>query len=485
MSNIPSIIFRADGDNNTGLGHMVRSAALAGMLNEQYNCILATRCHLESLLEELKGNFSRIINLPEMDIIEEARHLSTFASSKDLLILDGYHFDSVYQQAMADQGLEFFCIDDIHAYDFSAKVIINHSGGLTPLDYHSLELTQFFLGPRFALLRKPFLEAAKNKRDAVRDKNCFICFGGADPGNKTMEILKDLNARQDIHFHHFHVVTGPAYAYQDELQEMAATHPNITLYNALSPERMIEVMQQCSFAICSPSGVMYEYLTVGGIVFLEQIADNQKDVIRYFTEEGLAFRFADLGKINSLQIENALTRSAEYFDGRSGERFHKILGQYFDGRKLTVRKARITDLECCFNWVNDAEVRMQSYNQHPIAMETHGQWFRQKLEDPSSYYYLLEMDGNPVAQIRFQIQDNEAVLGYLVDSSIRSKGLGTTILGKGIEQFVKDYQKPVHIVGYVKRTNIPSQRSFERLAFYKEDTDAYMDSYKYTMIYGH
>lgn len=464
---------------------MVRSAALAGMINEQYNCILATRCRLQSLLDELQHNFSRIITLPKINYKEEAEQLSSFATSRDLLILDGYNFDGAYQKELTEQGFEFFCIDDIHAYDFYAKVIINHSGGMSPVDYHSIPSTQFFLGPRFALLRKPFLEAAKNKRDAVSDKNCFICFGGADPKNKTMEVLQDLNSRHDVHFHHFHVVTGPAYTYQEELQDMAASHQNITLYNALSPEQMIEVMQQCSFAICSPSGVMYEYLTVGGIVFLEQIADNQKDVIRYFTEEGMAFRFADLGKINSLQIENALSRTAEYFDGRSGERFHKILGQYFDGRKLTVRKATINDLECCFNWVNDPEVRMQSYNQHPIAMEQHGQWFRQKLEDPSSYYYLLEMDGNPVAQIRFQVQENEAVLGYLAASSIRSKGLGTTILGKGIEEFLKDYKKPVHIVGYVKRTNFPSQRSFERLAFYQEDTDAYMDSYKYTMIYGH
>jgi UDP-2,4-diacetamido-2,4,6-trideoxy-beta-L-altropyranose hydrolase len=480
-----TIIFRADGDNNIGLGHLVRSAALSGMLNEKYNCILVTRCRLQSLLDHLQHNFSRIITLPKINYQTEAEQLSSFATFRDLLILDGYNFDGAYQKELTQQGFEFFCIDDIHAYDFYAKVIINHSGGLSPMDYHSIPSTQFFLGPCFALLRKPFLEAAKNKRGVISDKNCFICFGGADPKNKTMEVLKDLNSRHEVHFHHFHVVTGPAYTYQKELQEWGASHQNITLHYALSPEEMTIVMQQCSFAICSPSGVMYEYLTVGGIVFLEQIADNQKDVIRYFTQEGMAFRFAELGKINSLQIENALSRTAEYFDGRSAERFNRILGQYFEGRRLTVRKTEIQDLECSFEWINDPDVRKQSYNQQPITLEQHTAWFMQKLEDPSSYYYLLEMEGIPVAQIRFQVSGNEAVLGYLAAASIRSKGLGTTILGKGIDRFVKDYQQPVHIIGYVKRTNLPSQRSFERLAFCKEDTDAYPDSYKYTMIYGH
>lgn len=463
---------------------MIRSSALATMINEQYNCILATRCNVKPVLDELRDNFDKIITLPESSYKEEAANFSTIASTNDLFILDGYHFDSAYQQVLVEQGIDFFCIDDIHAYNFYAKVIINHTGGLSHFDYRSIPSTQYFFGPHFALLRKPFLEAAKNRREAVSNKNCFICFGGADPNNKTMEVLQDLNARRDVHFNHFHVVTGPAYIHQKELEEYTYNFHNISLHYALSPRQMVDIMQECSFAICSPSGVMYEYLTVGGIVFLEQIADNQTDVIRYFTEAGMAFRFIDLGKLSSLQMENALLTSAEYFDGRSGERFNKIFNQYFEGRKLSIRKAGINDLKYCFEWANDPVVRMQSYNQEPIAMEQHSSWFRQKLEDPSSYYYILEMDGIPVAQIRFQVSGHEAVLGYLAGSRIRSMGLGTTILGKGIEQFVTDYQQPIHIIGYVKRTNLPSQRSFERLAFIKEDTDTYMDSFKYTMIYG-
>jgi hypothetical protein len=38
-------------------------------------------------------------------------------------------------------------------------------------------------------------------------------------------------------------------------------------------------------------------MSVGGVVFLEQIADNQEDVIKYMTEEGLAFLIKDIGNI--------------------------------------------------------------------------------------------------------------------------------------------------------------------------------------------
>ena len=81
----------------------------------------------------------------------------------------------------------FFCIDDIHAYPFYAKAIINHSGGLKPTDYQALPGTLFYLGLRYALLRDDFLQAARNRNHKRDPGNCLICFGGADPGNKTLD----------------------------------------------------------------------------------------------------------------------------------------------------------------------------------------------------------------------------------------------------------------------------------------------------------
>ena len=95
----------------------------------------------------------------------------------------------------------------------------------------------------------------------------------------------------------------------------------------------------------------------------------------------------------------------------------------------------------------------------------------------------MEIGAKPIAQIRFEVKGNEAMLGYLADESIRNKGLGTTILSKGIEKFVEDYRKDVRIVGYVKESNFASCRSFEKLAFNRTRTDDYPDSFKYIMHY--
>lgn len=477
-----TIVFRADGSSEIGLGHLVRSSALALMLKDEFECILATRCKIDSLLESLKPSFSKIISLPEKAYSLEPQLLANSLPVNNLIVLDGYNFDAQYQKLLVEFGFDLFSIDDIHAFQFHSKVIINHAGGINPHDYQALPFTQFNLGPSYSLLRKPFLEAASHRRNALTDNNCFVCFGGADPENKTLEILKDKNIRGFEKFKHFHVVVGNGYKWKSEL-EAFVQRQNITLHYALSAEGMVALMQRCSYAICSPSSIVYEYMSVGGVVFLEQIADNQKDIIKFFFEQEMAFKLNELALLNESKIEKAFYKQAKFFDGASAERFKKIFRQFFLAKKIAIRKADSKDLETSFNWANDPEVRSQSYNQNQINLSDHIKWFNNQMINPKSYFYILELEGNPVAQIRFQVNGEEAVLGYLADKSIRSKGLGTNILSAGIEKFIQDFDGPVKIIGFVKASNIPSQRSFEKLPFIKEKSSEHEDSYKYTLQY--
>ena len=478
---VPKIFFRADGNEKIGLGHITRSSALASTINSDYDCILATRCKISHVLEAISHIYKHIVQLPETDFHSEATRASDIFENADLIILDGYPFDAGYQQELLKQEFDFFSIDDIHASPFFSRIIINHGGGIRPFDYKARPATQFYLGPSYSLLRKPFLDAAKKRRNKVINKNCFVCFGGADPENKTLEILRSDNIRE--HFEQFHVVAGSAYKYKEELKRFADSKENIFLYSSLSSEEIVSLMKQCCFAICSPSTIVYEYMSVGGIVFLEQIADNQEHVIKYMTGEGLAFLINDIGNIEENSLKLSLEKQSLYFDGRSDERFRKIFRQHFYGKNMVIRRAENMDLQICFNWANDKAVREQSYNQNPIGFDEHTEWFHQKRNDPDSFFYIIEMDGEPIAQVRFQVSGGEAVLGYLADEKIRNKGLGTAILSKGIEKFVNDYRNPIQIVGYVKNSNYPSQHSFEKLAFVKTKSTKYPDSFKYTMYY--
>lgn len=478
---LKKVIFRADGNSEMGLGHLIRSSAFATAINKKYHCTLVTRCTLSKIIEDLSTVFAKVVILDDADAASELQLYDLYDSSSSLLILDGYEFTTAYQEALVNKGLSFICIDDIHAYRFYAKAIVNHSGGLTFKDYKAPPDTQFYFGPQYSLLRKPFLDASKQRRTSIDNRNCFVCFGGADPGNMTLAVLRTETVINQ--FDYFHVVVGAGFEHLNVLESFAQIQKNISLHVNLQAHDMVTLMQKCAFAICAPSTIVYEYMSVGGVVYLKQTADNQKDVISYMTAKGFAFELNKIQSVSKKEMLSSLNKQAGSFDGNSAERLTKVVDQCFLLAETTIRRAVLTDVIVSFNWANDPVVRNQSFSTETIIFENHQKWFASKMEDEKSFFYIIENRNIPVGQIRFQVANGNAVISYLADKDVRNNGMGVAILTKGIEVFTREYNQPVNIIGSVKNSNIASQRSFEKLAFEKQNNDEFPDSVKYIMRY--
>ena len=109
------VVFRADGNSELGMGHIIRSSALADAIRANYYCILVTRCKVETVLEEIKSVFDEIVQIPETGFISEAQSFSESFNTTDLIVLDGYAFDTEYQKILVKHGFDIFCIDDIQS----------------------------------------------------------------------------------------------------------------------------------------------------------------------------------------------------------------------------------------------------------------------------------------------------------------------------------------------------------------------------------
>lgn len=476
-----SIIFRADGSSTIGLGHIVRTGALADMIGDGKAKILYTRCAIPSVLEDAQKIFDDIVKLPEeQDYDKEAQFLAAAATTQDIVVLDGYDFNHSYQDIIQSNGASLVCIDDIYSGYFNSAVVINTAGGISPEDYQASPATQFYLGPGYALLRKPFLNTVKDNK--ATNKHVFICLGGADPGNATLEVLRFLVTLN--RFKGFKIVVGAAYRFTDELMAFVASNNlEVNVLKSLNAVEMAQTMASCSYAVCSPSTISYEYMSLGGVLYLKQIADNQKDMLHYLVAEGLAFHLEDAGRTTNIEEQESLQKQLTVFDGKAAARLKKIFDTLFLSTTITIRRARPEDVMYCYDWANDAAVREQSFNSKEIPLADHKIWFAEKLSDEQCFFYILELAGKPIAQIRFQVSKDGATLGYLIDKANRGQGLGTTILSKGIRAFIKDFGNRGSIMGYVKFSNIASQRSFEKLKFRKTTAAAYADAYKYTMEY--
>lgn len=319
MKGKTNIYFRADGNSQIGLGHVIRSLALVEMLRNSFPCHFIIRNPLPTLKSQILELCESIVELPENDEAEAKKIAEELLTNQDIIVLDGYHFRTEYQRAIKKSKAKLVCIDDIFAHHFLADIIINHAGGVSPAQYSAEAHTQFLLGLKYALLRKPFREASKAKQAAQRNA-IFICLGGADPNNDTIQVIQKGIAHTE--FETFYVVVGAAYIYRAELEALVNTlSQKIVILQNISAEEMVAYMQKCKVAITSPSTISYEYLSIGGILHLKVTADNQKNINKYFLESGLAFSFDDFPIQQENKVEKALSLQRAYFDGKTQDRF--------------------------------------------------------------------------------------------------------------------------------------------------------------------
>ncbi|KAA2245345.1 UDP-2,4-diacetamido-2,4,6-trideoxy-beta-L-altropyranose hydrolase [Chitinophaga agrisoli] len=458
--------FRADGNSSIGLGHVVRSCALAAMLRDDFECHFFIREPSPVLREQILESCQEVHILPaDTDYLEEAEKLTGILTGEEIVVLDGYNFDTAYQEIIRKTGCKLVCIDDIHAYKFLADVVINHAGGMSREDYDTKPFTQLYLGTEYALLRRDFLEEAKN-RSLAKDKEIFICLGGADINNDLIGILSFLEANGVKE--KCNIVLGSAYRHFEELKAMLErTSLQTEVIRNASPKEMIAVMKRSACAICPPSTISYEYLSLGGVLYLKQTADNQKDVLSFFVKKGLAFDLKEFGSIDETRIQASLKAQALFFDGRSDERLRLIFERLHDRYALTVRRACADDVLLFYNWANDPEVRAAALSTAPIPRESHISWFNAKQQDENAFMYVVSWNNDEMGQVRFDTEKGKerAVIDYSIDKRYRNKGLGAAMLKMATEWFVKELGHSILLEAVVKTDNIASNRVFENLGF--------------------
>jgi RimJ/RimL family protein N-acetyltransferase len=131
--------------------------------------------------------------------------------------------------------------------------------------------------------------------------------------------------------------------------------------------------------------------------------------------------------------------------------------------QLKLRLARAEDAPLYYDWVNESEVRRQSFQTEPISWELHQTWFQKKLADPNCFLGVLEAETLPVGQIRFDLKGEEAIVDYSLDVLVRGRGWATQLIRLGM-QLLRNTQI-TYLRADVKPENTASRMVFLRLGF--------------------
>jgi RimJ/RimL family protein N-acetyltransferase len=138
---------------------------------------------------------------------------------------------------------------------------------------------------------------------------------------------------------------------------------------------------------------------------------------------------------------------------------------------FSLRRATADDMMLYFQWANDPDVRRNAFHQEPILLASHQDWFIRKIADKQSYLYVLEKQGAPAGQIRFDMTENGiAEIDFSIAPEFRGQGLGAELLRYGVEALVNDTHISLVVQGIVKKENIASCQAFLRAGFVEQDS---------------
>jgi UDP-2,4-diacetamido-2,4,6-trideoxy-beta-L-altropyranose hydrolase len=466
------VIFRADGGPTIGMGHFIRTLALAEMLKDDFYCIYATQSPTDYQINEIESVCHERIDTPA-----DETHFDVFLDmlkGDEIVVLDNYYFSTEYQRAIKAKGCKLVCLDDMHDKHYVADVVINHA----PLNkslFSTAIYTRLLIGFDYALLRSDFFQKHPNREIPKTFKKVFLCIGGADFNNLTSKILDDLIELNQIEL--ITVVIGNAYQSYNTLIKKIDNYSKkkqIELFRNLDAGKLIEKMRLSDFAIVPCSTILLETITQRVPVITGYYIENQKEIAKNLKNKFNSILVLD--DLNNTKIEQ---KHVEYLANSFMQPYAPLINKNIRERIITVfnslenefelkcRNAEIKDADTYFLWANNESVRTNAINPEKIEYNNHIKWFNLKLKSNESLLFIFEKGNSTIGQVRFDKSDSYYVVDYSVDEKIRGKGFGTSILKLGFEKLKNECKNETNckVKALVKVNNKASSSVFERFNF--------------------
>ncbi|MBN4071298.1 GNAT family N-acetyltransferase, partial [Crocinitomix catalasitica] len=147
---------------------------------------------------------------------------------------------------------------------------------------------------------------------------------------------------------------------------------------------------------------------------------------------------------------------------------------------LKLRKVAEDDLMKVYNWSNDPSVRSQSYNSAEITLDEHKTWFAKLLENENAFMFIGLKDQVDVGMVRIREEDEETVIGVLVDKNHRGQGFAAELVKLGCKEWRKINSSEV--TAYIKKDNKASVAAFEKAGFRLSREEVHKGSPSYIYI---
>lgn len=323
---IPSLIVRADAGPEIGLGHLVRSLALAQAWRARGGPVtLATAT--------APGDVPSSVDLEDVRIVRlSARHpdpRDAGAVSELLMgggaawvVVDGYHLDAGYTGALRRTGARVLVIDDqADQPTYHADALLNQSPGAERLPYRFEVPPLTLFGPRFALLPLAFARWRGRVPDArARPTRLLLTLGGAAPGTASTTLLQGCVPFLERHALRAAVLAAPGASTAAWTEAAAAARDPGSgpgpIEIVSDPPDVAALVASADLALSAAGSTAWQLCFLGVPMLLTAVAENQRPIAEGLAAAGCATDLGPLAGLDPSAIDRALERLFVDPDGR-------------------------------------------------------------------------------------------------------------------------------------------------------------------------
>ena len=301
-----TVLIRADGSAQIGLGHIMRCIALAqGLLKEG--------CAPLFISKTLDGASSKILSQYQIQFVSISDSLSeeedaeatlciAYEKKARLLVIDNYALGEKFRQRMKKAGLKSLVVDDIaEANTITADIILNQNmGAETYLEkYRAIasDAGQYLLGANYAMFREDILQRGADARSSRashlnelfigRKPDLIVTFGGSDVAGLTSVVMKELLNLTDL-FQNAFIIIGPGMKNENQINDIQALALQSSQLVILKNPSLADYMARADIAITAGGSTTHELAYFGIAMLIIQAADNQKLICREYKKRAMA-----------------------------------------------------------------------------------------------------------------------------------------------------------------------------------------------------
>lgn len=259
------ILFRVDGEEKLGMGHIYRCLSLAYHFTE-HEVLFVLQKGMDLGIDKIKESFFPYELIANNDEMEKV----IYKFNPDIVINDILNTDMDYMKKIHKPSIRVVNFEDIGEGASEADIVINAL-------YEGKSVNQNeYRGSDYFFIRDEFIET-QPKRFETQVKNIVIMFGGSDPSNYTYKLYK---IAKDLHNEYtdivFNFITGYGYAYKNDLKKMETE--NIFIHNDV--ERVSNYLQEADIAVTSQGRTIFEMASMG--VPSVVLAQNRRELSHTF-----------------------------------------------------------------------------------------------------------------------------------------------------------------------------------------------------------